>query len=69
LRAAVPVEDFAVAGFEAFARVEVDFLADEARLAVERFAGAFFARVAVDRLVELAAAGVPSSVHLPDMTR
>ena len=63
----VPVEALRVAaGLEALARVAVDFFAVEARF----LAGAFFARVLVDRFVVLAAAnGVPSSVHLPDNTR
>ncbi|HEX6409429.1 MAG TPA: hypothetical protein VFZ88_02440, partial [Sphingomicrobium sp.] len=77
LRAVVPVADLrAAAGFDAFARVEVDFfaaverLAVEARFVVEREVD-FFAREPVARLaVELLDAAEPSSsVHLPERTR
>jgi hypothetical protein len=59
------------AGFEALARVAVDFFAvDAERLAVERDEVDFFAREPLERLVVLAAAcGAPSSVHLPERTR
>jgi hypothetical protein len=84
LRAVVPLADLrAEAGFEAFARVDVDFraavvdrfaaverLAVEARLAVEREVD-FFARDPVARpaLEVFDPAELSSSVHLPERTR
>jgi hypothetical protein len=77
LRAVVPLADLrAAAGFDAFARVEVDFFAAVGRLAVEeRFAVErdvdFLAREPVARLaVEAVDPAEPaSSVHLPERTR